>query len=125
MQLTCGIKRIKHLARCHDWKILTVSNATISGHYSRASGPVGINLTSPQIAQVGKKVGTCLEAGGATVKDIMFTVGPVTAPADFERYADHLVHYWGPASPKSTTLSTRQLSSPDCLLQIEAFAAIK
>jgi hypothetical protein len=125
VQLAWDIKPIKNLSRCHDWTILTVSDATISGQYLGASSPVGINFTSPQIAQVGKNVGMCLEAGGATVKDIIFTVGPVAALADIERYADHLVYYLGPASPKSTTFSTPQLSSPDCLLQVAAFAAIK
>jgi hypothetical protein len=69
--------------------MLTASDAAISGHYSRASGPAGISLTSPQIAQIGKYVGTCLAAGGATVKDIILTIGSVTAPADLDRYADH------------------------------------
>jgi enamine deaminase RidA (YjgF/YER057c/UK114 family) len=125
VQHAWDIKPIKNLSRCHDWTILTASDATISGHYVRASRSVGINLTSPQIAHVGKNVGTCLEGGGATVKDIIFTVGSVTATADFERYADLRVHYLGPASPKSTTVSTPQLSSPDYLSQVEAFAAIK
>jgi enamine deaminase RidA (YjgF/YER057c/UK114 family) len=125
VQHASSINRIKHLSRCHDRTILTASDATISGHYSRASGPVGISLTSPQIAQVGDNVGTCLEAGGATVKDIIFTVGSVTAPADLDRYADHAARYFGPASAKSATVSLPQLSSPDYLLQVGAFAAIK
>ena len=33
-----------------------------------------------QIEQVGKNVGACLNAGGATVKDIIFTVSYVTQP---------------------------------------------
>ena len=78
-----------------------------------------------QIEQVGKNVGACLKAGGATVNDIIFTISSVTAPADFDKYADLLPRYFGPPSPESKTVRAPQLSSPDFLLQVEAFAAIK
>jgi 2-iminobutanoate/2-iminopropanoate deaminase len=78
-----------------------------------------------QIEQVGKNVGACLKAGGATIDDIIFTVSSVTAPADFDKHADLLTRYFGPPSPKSTTVRAPQLSSPDFLLQVEAIAAIK
>ena len=78
-----------------------------------------------QIEQVGKNVGQCLKAGGATVNDIMFTVNFVTAPADFEKHADLLPRYFGPPSPESRTVLTPQLSSPDFLLQVEAIVATK
>ena len=78
-----------------------------------------------QIEQVGKNVGACLKASGATVNDIAFTITSVTAPADFEKYADLLPRYFGPPSPESKTVPTAQLSNPDFLLQVEAFAAIK
>jgi enamine deaminase RidA (YjgF/YER057c/UK114 family) len=86
---------------------------------------VGKGDMRAQIEQVGKNVGLCLKAGGATVNDIIFTVNFVTTPADFEKYADMLPRYFGPPSPESKTVPTPQLSSPDFLLQIEAFAAIK
>ena len=78
-----------------------------------------------QIEQVGKNVDACLKAGGATVNDIIFTVNQVTAPAEFDKYPDLLARYFGPPSPKSMTIRAPQLSSPDLLLQVEAFAAIK
>ena len=86
---------------------------------------VGKGDMRAQIEQVGKNVGTCLKAGGATVNDVIFTVNFVTAPADFEKYADLLPHYFGKPSPESKTVPTSQLSSPDFLLQVEAFAATK
>jgi enamine deaminase RidA (YjgF/YER057c/UK114 family) len=86
---------------------------------------VGKGDMRAQIEQVGKNVGLCLKAGGATVKDIAFTITSVTAPADFEKYADLLPPYFGPPSPESTTVPTPQLSSPDFLLQVEAYAVIK
>ena len=82
---------------------------------SRSSSPV----------QVGKNIGACLKAGGATVNDITFTISSVTAPADFYKYADLLPRYFGPPTPESKTVRAPQLSSPDVLLQVEAFAAIK
>ena len=78
-----------------------------------------------QIEQVGKNVDACLKAGGATVKDIVFTVSHVTAPAELDKYADLLPRYFGPPSPKSTTVPTQQLSDPDLMLRVDAFAAIK
>ena len=90
-----------------------------------AGNVVGKGDMRAQIEQVGKNVGACLKAGGATVKDIVFTVNHVTSPAEFDKYADLLPRYFGPPSPDSTTVATPQLSNPDLLLQVEAFAAIK
>jgi enamine deaminase RidA (YjgF/YER057c/UK114 family) len=90
-----------------------------------AGNVVGKGDMRAQIEQVGKNVGQCLKAGGATVNDIMFTVNFVTAPADFEKHADLLPRYFGPPSPESRTVLTPQLSSPDFLLQVEAIVATK
>jgi len=99
----------------------------IGGQVARdeAGNVVGKGDMRAQIEQVGKNVDACLKAGGTTVNDIIFTVNQVTALAEFDKYADLLPRYFGPPSPKSTTVSTPQLSSPDYLLQVEAFAAIK
>ena len=99
----------------------------VGGQVARdeAGNVVGKGDMRAQIEQVGKNVGACLKAGGATVNDIIFTVNQVTAPAEFDKYADLLPRYFGPPSPKSTTVRAPQLSSPDLLLQVEAFAAIK
>ena len=99
----------------------------VGGQVARdeAGNVVGKGDMRAQIEQVGKNVDACLKAGGATVKDIIFTVNHVTAPAEFDKYADLLPRYFGPPSPKSTTVRAPQLSSPDFLVQVEAFAAIK
>src|SRR5438105_7806194 len=65
------------------------------------------------------------DAGGATVKDIVFTVNYVTQPAEFDKHADLRQHYFGPPSPKSATVPVPQLVNPDLLVQIEAFAAVQ
>ena len=90
-----------------------------------AGNVVGKGDMPAQIEQVGKNVGACLKAGGATVKDILFTISFVTAPAEFDKYADLRLRYFGPPSPESETVPTPQLSSPDFLLQVETVAAIK
>jgi enamine deaminase RidA (YjgF/YER057c/UK114 family) len=90
-----------------------------------AGNVVGKGDMRAQIEQVGKNIGACLKAGGATVNDITFTISSVTAPADFSKYADLLPRYFGPPSPESKTVRAPHLSSPDVLLQVEAFAAIK
>ena len=99
----------------------------VGGQVARdeAGNVVGKGDLQAQIEQVGKNVGACLKAGGATVKDIIFTVNHVTEPSEFDKYADLRQRYFGPPSPKSTTVRTPQLAGPDFLVQVEAFASIQ
>jgi enamine deaminase RidA (YjgF/YER057c/UK114 family) len=101
------------------------------GHWVIVGGQVALDETGAvvgrgdlqaQIEQVGKNVSACLNSGGATVKDIIFTVSHVTQPDKFDKYADLRQRYFGPPSPKSATVRVQQLASPDLLLQVEAFA---
>jgi enamine deaminase RidA (YjgF/YER057c/UK114 family) len=92
---------------------------------NEAGNVVGKGDMRAQIEQVGKNVGACLKAAGATVNDIAFTITSVTAPTEFDKYADLLPRYFGPPSPESKTVHSAQLSNPDFLLQVEVFAAIK
>ena len=96
----------------------------VGGQVARdeAGKVVGKDNLQAQIEQVGKNVSACLNAGGATVKDIIFTVSYVTRPAEFDRYADLRQRYFGAPSPKSATVSVPLLADPDFLVQVEAFA---
>jgi enamine deaminase RidA (YjgF/YER057c/UK114 family) len=88
-----------------------------------ASGKVvGKGDLGAQIEQVGNNVDACLKAGGATVKDIAFTVSYVKQPAEFDKYADLRQRYFGPPSPDSTIVPMPQSAGPDFLVQVEAFA---
>jgi enamine deaminase RidA (YjgF/YER057c/UK114 family) len=99
----------------------------VAGQAARdaAGNVVGKGDLRAQIEQVGKNVGACLDAGGATIKDIVFTVSYVAEPAEFDKYADLRQRYFGPPSPKSTIVSLPRSASPDLLVQVEAFAAVK
>jgi enamine deaminase RidA (YjgF/YER057c/UK114 family) len=99
----------------------------VGGQVARdeAGNVVGKGDMQAQIEQVGKNVGACLNAGGATVKDIIFSVSYVTQPAEFNKYADLRQRYFGPPSPKSATVPVPQLAGPDFLVQVEAFATIQ
>ena len=99
----------------------------VAGQVARdaAGDVVGKGDLRAQIEQVGKNVNACLDAGGATVKDIVFTVSYVTQPAEFDKYTDLRERYFGPASPKSATVPIPQLANPDFLVQVEAFAAVQ
>ena len=119
----CATSPPTNAVTMRDGKRLLVIGAQVPS--DEAGNVVGKGDMRAQIEQVGKNVGLCLQAGGATVKDIAFTVNFVTAPADFEKYADLRARYFGPPSPESKTVPTAQLSNPDFLLQVEAFAAIK
>ena len=86
---------------------------------------VGKGDMRAQIEQVGKNVAACLDAGGATPKDIIFTINYVRQPTEFEKYADLRLRYFGPPTPDSATVPVAKLADPDLLVQVEAFAAIK
>jgi enamine deaminase RidA (YjgF/YER057c/UK114 family) len=96
----------------------------VGGQVARdaAGNIVGKGDLSQQIEQVGKNVGACLEAGGATVKDMVFTVSFVKDPAEFDKYADLRQRYFGPSSPQSTVAPMPESTNPDLLVQVEAFA---
>ena len=96
----------------------------VGGQVARAAtgNIVGKGDLKAQIEQVGKNVAACLDAGGATVKDIIFTVNYVTQPAEFEKYADLRLRYFGPPTPESATVAVQKLADPDLLVQVEAFA---
>ncbi|MGY8664162.1 YHS domain-containing (seleno)protein [Bradyrhizobium sp. UFLA05-109] len=99
----------------------------VGGQVARdeAGNVVGKGDLQAQIEQVGKNVGACLKSGGATVSDIMFTFSHVTQPLEFDKYTDLRQRYFGPLSPRSTTVPVPQLASPDLLVQVEAFAKIR
>ncbi len=85
---------------------------------------VGKGDMRAQIEQVGKNVGACLKAGGASVKDIFGTVSYVTDAAEFSKYPDLLQRYFGSPSEWNATVPVPQLPG-DFLVQVEAFALTK
>ena len=119
----CAASPPTNTVTMRDGKRLLVIGAQVPR--DEAGNVVGKGDMRAQIEQVGKNVGACLKVGGATVNDIAFTITSVSAPAEFEKHADLLPRYFGPPSPESKTVPTAQLSNPDFLLQVEAFAAIK
>jgi enamine deaminase RidA (YjgF/YER057c/UK114 family) len=96
----------------------------VAGQVARdaAGNVIGKGDLPAQIEQVGKNVDACLAAGGATLKDIVFTVSYVKEPAEFDKHADLRQRYFGPPSPQSTIVPMPQLTNPDLLVQVEAFA---
>jgi len=96
----------------------------VAGQFARdaAGNVIGKDDLQQQIEQVGKNVGACLDAGGAAVKDIVFTVSFVKQPDEFDKYADLRQRYFGPPSPDSTVVPMPQSTNPDLLVQVEAFA---
>jgi enamine deaminase RidA (YjgF/YER057c/UK114 family) len=98
----------------------------VGGQIARdeAGNVVGKGNLQQQIEQVGKNVGACLEAGGATIKDIVFTVSYVKQPDEFDKYADLRQRYFGPPTPDSTVVPMPPSTNPDLLVQVEAFAKV-
>jgi len=108
------------IARLESGQTLVIVGGQVT--LDEAGNVVGKGDLQAQIEQVGKNVGACLNSGGATVKDIMFTVNHVTQPLEFDKYTDLRQHYFGALSPKSATVPVPQLARPDFLVQVEAFA---
>jgi hypothetical protein len=52
-------------------------------------------------------------------------VNYVKDPAEFEKYADLRLRYFGPPTPDSATVSVAKLADPDLLVQVETFAKTK
>jgi enamine deaminase RidA (YjgF/YER057c/UK114 family) len=96
----------------------------VAGQFAQdaAGNVVGKGDLRQQIEQVGKNVGACLDAGGAAVNDIVFTVSYVNQLTEFDKYADLRRRYFGPPSPQSTVVPMPQSVNPDLLVQVEAFA---
>jgi enamine deaminase RidA (YjgF/YER057c/UK114 family) len=119
----CAVSPVTTKVALRDGGYLVV----VGGQVARdeAGNVVGKGDLQAQIEQVGRNVGACLNAGGASVKDIIFTVSYVTQPAEFDKYAELRQRYFGSPSPKSTTVTVPQLTSPDFLVQVEAFAKIR
>jgi enamine deaminase RidA (YjgF/YER057c/UK114 family) len=119
----CAVSPVTTKVALRDGGYLVV----VGGQVARdeAGNVVGKGDLQAQIEQVGKNVGACLNAGGATVKDIVFTVSYVTNPAEFDKYADLRQRLFGPPSPKSVMVPVPQLADPDFLAQVEAFAKIQ
>jgi enamine deaminase RidA (YjgF/YER057c/UK114 family)/YHS domain-containing protein len=119
----CSVSPVTTKVALRDGGYLVV----VGGQVARdeAGNVVGKGDLQAQIEQVGKNVGACLDAGGASVKDIIFTVSYVTQPAEFDKYPELRQRYFGSPSPKSTTVTVPQLISPDFLVQVEAFAKIR
>jgi enamine deaminase RidA (YjgF/YER057c/UK114 family) len=98
----------------------------VAGQFARdeTGNVVGKGDMRAQIEQVGKNVGTCLKAGGASVKDIFGTVSYVTDVAEFSKYPDLRQRYFGSPSEWNTILPVSQLPG-DFLVQVEVFALIR
>jgi enamine deaminase RidA (YjgF/YER057c/UK114 family) len=119
----CATSPPTNTVTMQDGKRLLVIGAQVPR--DEAGNVVGKGDMQAQIEQVGKNVGACLKAAGATVSDIAFTITSVTRPAELGKYSDVLPRYFGPPSAESKTVHAPLLSHPDFLLEVEAFAAIK
>jgi enamine deaminase RidA (YjgF/YER057c/UK114 family) len=99
----------------------------VAGQLARdqAGNVVGKGDLEAQIEQVGKNVAACLAAGGASVKDIIFTISYVTQRAEFDKYAELRQRYFGPPTPQSAIVPGPHLAGPDYLIQVAAFAKTK
>jgi len=85
---------------------------------------VGKGDMRAQIQQVGENIKTCLEAVGASLADIVKTNTYVTDYPEFAKHPDMRMHYFGPATPTSTTVQISRLADPDAMVEIEAIAVI-
>jgi enamine deaminase RidA (YjgF/YER057c/UK114 family) len=98
----------------------------ISGQLAKdsAGNIVGKGDIRTQIRQIGKNLRLALAAAGATLDDVVKSNTYVT---DYELYAanaDLRDEILGVTLPTSTTVEIKRLSHPDCLIEIDAIAAL-
>jgi len=86
---------------------------------------VGKGDMGAQLEQVGKNVEVCLTVAGAKLTDIIETRTYVVDPDQLAEYADLRRRYFSSASPARTIVQKGQLSDPDNLVEVMAFAAVK
>jgi enamine deaminase RidA (YjgF/YER057c/UK114 family) len=86
---------------------------------------VGKGDMGAQLEEVGKKVEACLKVAGAGLSDIIETRTYVADPDQLAKYADLRKHYFSSASPARTIVQKGQLSDPDNLVEVMAFAAVQ
>ena len=86
---------------------------------------VGKGDMGAQLEQIGKQVEACLKTAGAKLSDIVETHTYVADPDQLAKYADLRKQYFGSASPARTIVYKGELSNPEDLVEVMAFAAIK
>jgi 2-iminobutanoate/2-iminopropanoate deaminase len=85
---------------------------------------VGRGNMRAQIEQVGENIKAALEAGGATLADVVKTTTYVTDMDEYFKHQDVRMHYFAQALPTSTTVQVSRLSRPEFMVEIEAFAIV-
>jgi len=86
---------------------------------------VGKGDMGAQLEQVGKNVEVCLKVAGVSLSDIFETRTYLVDPDQLAKYADLRKQYFGSASPARTIVQKGQLSDPDNLVEVMAFAAVQ
>jgi enamine deaminase RidA (YjgF/YER057c/UK114 family) len=86
---------------------------------------IGKGDMGAQLEQIGKQVEACLKTAGAKLSDIVETHTYVADPDQLAKYADLRKQYFGSASPARTIVYKGELSNPEDLVEVMAFAAIK
>jgi len=86
---------------------------------------IGKGNMGAQLEQIGKQVEACLKSAGAKLSDIIETHTYVADPDQLAKYADLRKQYFGSASPARTIVYKGELSNPEDLVEVMAFAAVK
>ena len=77
-----------------------------------------------QMEQTFQNLDRCLKAAGATWADVVKTNTFVTDFDEFQKCGDVRIHYFGVATPTSTTVGVTRLAGPDFMIEIEAVAIV-
>ena len=112
------------------WHVLAVSEARrfifVSGQLPRAKdgSVVAPGDMAGQIRQVGDNIRVCLEAAGASLRDLVRITCYTTDIEEFHRHARVRNEYFGESLPASTAVEVRRLGHPDFMIEIEATAVV-
>ncbi len=98
----------------------------IAGQLARdeAGNIVGPGDMRAQLEQTFRNLDACLKAAGASWADVVKTNTYVTDYAEFAKYSDVRMRYFGVASPTSTTIQISRLAQEEAMVEIEMIAVV-
>jgi 2-iminobutanoate/2-iminopropanoate deaminase len=92
--------------------------------YDKDGNLVGIGDIRAQTRRVFENIRKIVEAGGATMNDIVKITVFVTDVRSREPYAEVRSEFFGPNPPASTLVQISNLAVPGALIEIEAVAVV-
>lgn len=110
----------------HVAKVSSGSYLFVAGQAARDvnGNIVGKGNLEIQVRKAYENLRIALEAGGATLKDVVKTTIYVKSTLDFKKVYPIRAEFFTETPPPNTLIEVKQLADPDLLFEIEAIAIV-